>query len=95
MNSWRSGSENELDLFFLGGVIFYNLLRSNFNYVPRKEGDIKSELTMFRSSIAAEADRSCGRKVVGACRGGNPRTHWWTPSVNDVVKLKEDSYRAF
>ncbi|KAI3376981.1 hypothetical protein L3Q82_000218 [Scortum barcoo] len=35
---------------------------------------------MFSASIVDAAVRSCGRKVSGACRGGNPRTRWWTPS---------------
>ncbi|TWW74380.1 hypothetical protein D4764_14G0003820 [Takifugu flavidus] len=38
-------------------------------------------------------DRCCGRKVVGACRGGNARTRWLTP-VRDAVKLKKESYRT-
>ncbi|KAI3362244.1 hypothetical protein L3Q82_012563 [Scortum barcoo] len=37
---------------------------------------------------------SCGRKVSGACRGGNPRTRWWTPEVRDAVRLKKESYRT-
>ncbi|TWW68801.1 hypothetical protein D4764_19G0005990 [Takifugu flavidus] len=49
---------------------------------------------MFRASIVEAADRCCGRKVVGACRGGNARTRWWTPAVRDAVKLKKESYRA-
>ncbi|KAI3370701.1 hypothetical protein L3Q82_007256 [Scortum barcoo] len=39
---------------------------------------------MFSASIV-DATRqwfgSCGRKVSGACSGGNPRTRWWTPEV--------------
>ncbi|KAK0154376.1 putative uncharacterized transposon-derived protein F52C9.6 [Merluccius polli] len=50
---------------------------------------------MFRASIVKAADQSCGRKVVGACRGGNSRTRWWTPAVKDAVKLKKESYRTF
>ena len=50
---------------------------------------------MFRASIAEAADRCCGRKVVGVCRGGNTRTRWWTPAVRGAVKLKKESYRAF
>ncbi|KAK0147792.1 Craniofacial development protein 2 [Merluccius polli] len=46
-------------------------------------------------TIVKAADRSCGRKVVGACRGGNSRTRWWTPAVRDAVKLKKESYRTF
>ncbi|KAI3351389.1 hypothetical protein L3Q82_020197 [Scortum barcoo] len=38
--------------------------------------------------------RSCGRKVSGACRGGNPQTRWWTPEVRDAVRLKKESYRT-
>ncbi|KAK0134381.1 hypothetical protein N1851_030038 [Merluccius polli] len=34
-------------------------------------------------------------KVVGAFRGGNSRTRWWTPAVRDAVKLKKESYRTF
>ena len=49
---------------------------------------------MFRAIIAEAADRSCGRKAVGACRGGNPRTRWWTPEVSDAVKLKKGAYRT-
>ncbi|KAI3362912.1 hypothetical protein L3Q82_011508, partial [Scortum barcoo] len=34
-------------------------------------------------------------KVSGACRGGNPRTRWWTPEVRDAVsRLKKESYRT-
>ncbi|KAI3351148.1 hypothetical protein L3Q82_005710 [Scortum barcoo] len=40
------------------------------------------------------AVRSCGRKVFGACRGGNPRTRWWTPEVRDAIRLKKESYRT-
>ncbi|KAI3357006.1 hypothetical protein L3Q82_003643 [Scortum barcoo] len=50
---------------------------------------------MFSASIVdAAAVRSCGRKVSGACRGGNPRTRWWTPEVRDAVRLKKESYRT-
>ncbi|KAI3373219.1 hypothetical protein L3Q82_006376 [Scortum barcoo] len=40
------------------------------------------------------AVRSCGRKVSGACRGGNPEPRWWTPEVRDAVRLKKESYRT-
>ncbi|TWW74493.1 hypothetical protein D4764_14G0004960 [Takifugu flavidus] len=54
----------------------------------------ESEWTMFRASIVDAADRCCGRKVVGACRGSNARTRWWTAVVRDAVRLKTESYRA-
>ncbi|GAA6103500.1 uncharacterized protein LOC111191873 [Tachysurus ichikawai] len=69
--------------------IFNSHLRQSFNQIPREVGDIESEWTMFSTSIVDAAARSCGRKVSGACRGGNPRTRWWTPEVRDVVKLKK------
>ena len=47
---------------------------------------------MFRASIVK---RLTGAVVVGACRGGNSRTRWWTPVVSDAVKLKKESYRTF
>ncbi|KAI3375887.1 hypothetical protein L3Q82_004142 [Scortum barcoo] len=63
-------------------------LRKSFSQIPREAGDIESEWTMFSASIVdAAAVRSCGRKVSGACRGGNPpRTRWWTPEVRDAVR---------
>ncbi|TWW77036.1 hypothetical protein D4764_12G0004260 [Takifugu flavidus] len=73
---------------------FNSHLQESFDRVPGEVGDIESEWTMFRASIVEEADRCCGRKVVGACRGGNARTCWWTPAVKDAVRLKKESYRA-
>ncbi|KAI3354213.1 hypothetical protein L3Q82_018753 [Scortum barcoo] len=67
----------------------------SFSQIPREAGDIESEWTMFSASIVdAGMVRSCGRKVSGACRGGNPRTRWWTPEVRDAVRLKKESYRT-
>ena len=48
---------------------------------------MESEWAMFRASIAEAAARSCGQKAVGACRGGNQRTRWWTPAVKEAVSL--------
>ncbi|TWW74408.1 hypothetical protein D4764_14G0004110 [Takifugu flavidus] len=73
---------------------FNSHLWESFDNVPGKAGDIESEWTMFRASIVEAADRCCGRKVVGACRGGNARTRWWAPAVRDAVWLKKESYRA-
>ncbi|KAK3525208.1 hypothetical protein QTP86_023239 [Hemibagrus guttatus] len=50
---------------------------------------------MFSTSIVDAAIRSCGRKVSGAGRGGNPQTQWWTLEVRDAVKLKKESYQAW
>ncbi|KAK3561572.1 hypothetical protein QTP86_010655 [Hemibagrus guttatus] len=75
--------------------VFNSHLRESFNQIPREVGDIESEWTMFSTSIVDAAIRSCGRKVCGASRGGNPRTQWWTLEVRDAVKLKKESYRAW
>ncbi|KAK3553680.1 hypothetical protein QTP70_006888 [Hemibagrus guttatus] len=72
--------------------VFNSHLRESFNQIPREVGDIVSEWTMFSTSIVDAAIRSCGRKVSGAGRGGNPRTQWWTLEVRDAVKLKKESY---
>ncbi|KAK3508312.1 hypothetical protein QTP70_020020, partial [Hemibagrus guttatus] len=58
--------------------VFNSHLRESFNQIPREVGDIESKWTMFSTSIVDAAIRSCGRKVSGAGRGGNPRTQWWT-----------------
>ena len=70
---------------------FNSHLRESFNHVPGEVGDIVSEWAMFCASIVKAAARSCGRKVVGACRGSNRRTRWWTPAVRDAVKVKKES----
>ncbi|KAK3513805.1 hypothetical protein QTP70_028875, partial [Hemibagrus guttatus] len=75
--------------------VFNSHLRESFNQIPWEVGDIESEWTMFSSSIVDAAIRSCGRKVSGAGRGGNPRTQWWTLEVRDAVKLNKESYRAW
>ncbi|KAK3549508.1 hypothetical protein QTP86_002474 [Hemibagrus guttatus] len=72
--------------------VFNSHLWESFNQIPREVGDIESEWTMFSSSIVDAAIRSCGRKVSGAGRSGNPRTQWWTLEVRDAVKLKKESY---
>ncbi|KAK3534290.1 hypothetical protein QTP86_011684 [Hemibagrus guttatus] len=72
--------------------VFNSHLRESFNQIPREVGNIESEWTMFSTSIVDAAIRSCGRKVCGAGRGGNPRTQWWTLEVRDAVKLKKESY---
>ncbi|KAK3554501.1 hypothetical protein QTP70_024406, partial [Hemibagrus guttatus] len=75
--------------------VFNSHLRESFNQIPREVGDIESEWTMFSSSIVDAAIQSCGRKVSGAVRGGNPQTQWWTLEVRDAVKLKKESYQAW
>ena len=50
---------------------------------------------MFRSAVVKAAVASCGRKVAGAGRGGNPRTRWWTSEVRRAVRLKKEAYRSW
>ncbi|KAK3566125.1 hypothetical protein QTP86_026019 [Hemibagrus guttatus] len=99
---WSSGTFSNLSepgtlsLFFqMKTGVFNSHLRESLNQIPREVGDIESEWTMFSSSIVDAAIRSCGRKVSGAGRGGNPRTQWWALEVRDAVKLKKESYRAW
>ncbi|KAL0194436.1 hypothetical protein M9458_012732, partial [Cirrhinus mrigala] len=75
--------------------VFNSHLRQSFNQISREDGDIESEWTMFSASIVNAAVRSCGCRVSGASRGGNPRTRWWTTEVRDAVRLKKESYRAW
>ncbi|KAK3525054.1 hypothetical protein QTP86_014217 [Hemibagrus guttatus] len=72
--------------------VFNSHLRESFNQIPREVGDIESKWTMFSTSIVDAAIRSCGRKVSGAGRSGNPQTQWWTLEVRDTIKLKKESY---
>jgi len=50
---------------------------------------------MFKASSVQAAARSCGQKAVGACRGDNLRTRWWTPAVKKANKLKKEAFRAW
>ncbi|KAK7929823.1 hypothetical protein WMY93_006218 [Mugilogobius chulae] len=74
--------------------VFNSHLRESFSQLPGETEDIESEWTMFSASIVNAAARSCGRKVSGASRGGNPRTRWWCPEVRDAVRLKKECYQA-
>ncbi|XP_070399891.1 uncharacterized protein [Nothobranchius furzeri] len=66
-----------------------------FDHVPRAVGDIDSEWALFLFAIVEVDVASCGRKVAGASHGGNPRTRWWTPEVQGVVRLKKEAYRPW
>jgi len=70
-------------------------LRMNFSHISREVGDMQSEWITFKASTVEAADRGCGRKFIGACRGGNPRTRWWTPGVREAVKLKKEAFLAW
>ena len=72
---------------------FNSHLRRNFSSIPVEAGDIEPEWTMFKASIVEAAAVSCGHRVLGASRGGNPRTPWWTPVVREAVRLKKESFR--
>ncbi|XP_023284603.1 receptor-type tyrosine-protein phosphatase F-like [Seriola lalandi dorsalis] len=86
---WESLAEEPVKM------IFNAHLRQSYDRVPRVVGDIESEWALFRSAIVEAAVASCGRKVAGASRGGNPRTCWWTPGVGEAVRLKKEAYRAW
>uniref|UniRef100_A0A3B5A9Z5 Protein kinase domain-containing protein n=1 Tax=Stegastes partitus TaxID=144197 RepID=A0A3B5A9Z5_9TELE len=66
----------------------------SFSCIPGEAGDMESEWSMFKASIAEVAVRSCGQKVTGACRGCNPKTRWWTLAVREAVRLKKETFRA-
>ena len=63
--------------------------------IPVEVGDIEPEWAMFKASIAEAAAGSCGLKVIGTSRGGNPRTPWWTPVVREAVRLKKEAFLEF
>jgi len=56
-----------------------------------EDGNMESGWTMFNASLVDPAARSCVRKVIGACLGGNPRTL----GVREAVKLKKEAFRAW
>ncbi|KAK5915625.1 hypothetical protein CesoFtcFv8_001198 [Champsocephalus esox] len=72
---------------------FNSHLRRRFSGIPVEVGDIEPEWSVFKPFIAEAAAGSCGLKVLGASRGGNPRTSWWTPVVREDVRLKKEAFR--
>nr|XP_054606213.1 uncharacterized protein LOC129166800 [Nothobranchius furzeri] len=75
-------------------TVFNSHLRQSFDRVPRAVGDIDSKWALLHSAIVEAAVASCGCKVAGASRGGNPCTRWWTPEVRGAIRLKE-AYRVW
>uniref|UniRef100_A0A8C6MDN2 Endonuclease/exonuclease/phosphatase domain-containing protein n=1 Tax=Nothobranchius furzeri TaxID=105023 RepID=A0A8C6MDN2_NOTFU len=76
-------------------MVFSSHLRQSFDHILRAVGDIDSDWTLFPSAIVEAAVATCGRKVAGASRGGNPRTRWWAPEVWGAIRLKKEAYRAW
>ncbi|XP_049457564.1 craniofacial development protein 2-like [Epinephelus fuscoguttatus] len=72
--------------------VFNSHLRENFSCIPGEVGDMESEWAMLKVSIVEATARSCGQKVVGACRGSNQRTRWWTPAVREAIRLKKEAF---
>ena len=70
-----------------------HLLRS-FSDTPVEGEDIEHEWSVFKASIADAVAASCGFRVVGSSRGGNPRTAWWTPEVREAFPLKKEAFRV-
>ena len=65
----------------------------SFSGIPVEVGGIEPEWAVFKASIAEAAAASCGLRVLGSSRGGNPRTPWWTPVVREAVRLKKEAFR--
>ncbi|KAI3361528.1 hypothetical protein L3Q82_013677 [Scortum barcoo] len=65
--------------------VFNSHLRKSFSQIPREAGDIESPSgPCSLPPLSTRQVRSCGRKVSGACRGGNP--------PNPVVDTGIDRY---
>ena len=64
-------------------------LPKSFSSIPVEAEDIEPEQTIFKASVVEAAAVSCGHRVLGASRGGNPQTPWWTLVVREAVQLKE------
>ena len=56
---------------------------------------MESMWAMFKASVVEAAARRCGQRAVGACLGGNVRTHWWTPAVKEAVRLEKEAFWAW
>lgn len=70
--------------------VFNSHPKKNFLHIPVEVGKVDFVWTMFRASTVEETARSCDRKVIGACCGGNPRTHWMTLMVREGGRQAEE-----
>ena len=66
--------------------IFNSHLWKSFSGIPLEVGGIEPEWAMSKTSIAEAV--SCGLKILGSSRSGNPQTPWWTPVVREAFRLK-------
>uniref|UniRef100_A0A8C5FFM2 Endonuclease/exonuclease/phosphatase domain-containing protein n=1 Tax=Gadus morhua TaxID=8049 RepID=A0A8C5FFM2_GADMO len=73
--------------------IFNSHLRLSFSGIPVEVGDIEPEWAVFKASIAEAAVASCGLRVLGSSRGGNPRTPWWTLVVRVLCRFSTAWYQ--
>ena len=55
-------------------------------YTKHQFGDMESEWKLFKASIVEAAAVSCGHRVLGASRDGNPQTPWWTLVVRNPTQ---------
>ncbi|KAI3368804.1 hypothetical protein L3Q82_025789 [Scortum barcoo] len=75
--------------------VFNSHLRKSFSQIPREAGDIEFEWTMFSASIVVpDSSEVVDAKVSGACRGGNPRTRWWTPELTGTGRPSKPQPRT-
>ena len=72
---------------------FNSHLLQSFSSIPVEVGDIEHEWSVFKTSLAEAAAKSCGLRALGTSRGGNPRTPWWTAVVREAVRLKKEAFR--
>ena len=71
------------------GEIFNSHLWRSVPGIPVEAGGIEPEWAMFKASIAEAAAVSCGLRVLGASRSGNPRT----PVIREAIRLKKEAFR--
>ncbi|XP_013769879.1 shootin-1 [Pundamilia nyererei] len=86
---WKCGN----DTVFTTKI--FNPHLHSFTSSLRETEDIESEWTMFSISTVEATAISCGRKAVGACRGGYSQSKWWTLEVRGATKLKKEPYQAW
>ncbi len=56
--------------------------------IPVEVRGIKPEWSMFKTST-----ERCGLRVIGASRGGESQTSWWTLVDREDVQLRKESFR--
>ena len=70
-------------------------MNQRFQSLPAIVSDVEAEWKLFKLGLLASATEACGTKYMGSALGGQLRTSWWTPEVQQFVKEKKLAFKVW